>query len=92
MTIGDGLVSQIPALIVSTAAGMLVSKAGVEGSADKALVSPARHATRKRWAWSRPPSWRAVALLPGMPIIAFAAYRVGRRRARLRAAKRTRRA
>ena len=39
LTIGDGLVSQIPALIVSTAAGLLVSKAGVQGSADKALVS-----------------------------------------------------
>src|SRR3954454_12510027 len=38
LTVGDGLVSQIPALIVSTAAGMLVSKAGVTGSADKALV------------------------------------------------------
>ncbi len=39
LTIGDGLVSQIPALIVSTAAGILVSKAGVEGAADKALVT-----------------------------------------------------
>ncbi len=38
LTIGDGLVSQIPALIVSVSAGLLVSKAGVEGSADKALV------------------------------------------------------
>jgi len=37
LTIGDGLVSQIPALIVSTAAGLLVSKAGVEGAADRAL-------------------------------------------------------
>jgi flagellar biosynthesis protein FlhA len=37
LTIGDGLVSQIPALIVSVSAGLLVSKAGVEGSADKAL-------------------------------------------------------
>jgi flagellar biosynthesis protein FlhA len=37
LTIGDGLVSQIPALIVSLAAGLLVSKAGVEGAADKAL-------------------------------------------------------
>lgn len=37
LTVGDGLVSQIPALVVSTAAGMLVSKAGVTGSADKAL-------------------------------------------------------
>lgn len=38
LTIGDGLVSQIPALIVSISAGFLVSKAGVEGSADKALL------------------------------------------------------
>ncbi len=39
LTIGDGLVSQIPALIVSTAAGILVSKAGVTGSANKALTT-----------------------------------------------------
>jgi flagellar biosynthesis protein FlhA len=38
LTIGDGLVSQIPALIVSVGAGLLVSKAGVEGAADRALV------------------------------------------------------
>src|SRR6478735_3270279 len=31
LTVGDGLVSQIPALIVSTAAGLLVSKGGVRG-------------------------------------------------------------
>jgi len=37
LTIGDGLVSQIPALIISIGAGLLVSKAGVEGAADKAL-------------------------------------------------------
>ncbi|HEY4133659.1 MAG TPA: flagellar biosynthesis protein FlhA [Alphaproteobacteria bacterium] len=39
MTVGDGLVTQMPALIVSTAAGMLVSKAGVSGTADKALFA-----------------------------------------------------
>ena len=38
LTVGDGLVTQIPALIVSTAAGLLVSKAGVAGAADKALL------------------------------------------------------
>lgn len=38
LTIGEGLVAQIPALIVSVAAGLLVSKAGVEGTADKALL------------------------------------------------------
>ncbi len=39
LTIGDGLVSQIPALIISTGAGLLVTKSGVVGSADKAVFS-----------------------------------------------------
>jgi len=44
LTIGDGLVSQIPALIISIGSGLLVSKAGVEGTADKALMGQfARH-------------------------------------------------
>ncbi len=38
LTIGDGLVSQIPALVVSTAAGLLVTKAGDSGSAEKAVL------------------------------------------------------
>ncbi len=38
LTIGDGLVSQIPALVISVSAGLLVSKAGVSGSAEKALI------------------------------------------------------
>lgn len=39
LTVGDGLVTQIPALLVSVAAGLLVSKANVGGSADKALFN-----------------------------------------------------
>tara|TARA_B100000073_G_scaffold347606_1_gene362506 strand:+ start:857 stop:2974 length:2118 start_codon:yes stop_codon:yes gene_type:complete len=39
LTIGDGLVSQIPALMVSVSAGLLVSKAGVDGTADKVLLA-----------------------------------------------------
>jgi flagellar biosynthesis protein FlhA len=38
LTVGDGLVTQVPALIVSMAAGLLVSKAGISGAADKALL------------------------------------------------------
>lgn len=37
LTVGDGLVSQIPALIVSTAAGLLVSKGGITGKTGAAL-------------------------------------------------------
>ncbi len=39
LTIGDGLVSQIPALIVSIAAGLLVTKSGDKGPADKEIFS-----------------------------------------------------
>lgn len=37
LTIGDGLVAQIPALIVSISAGLLVTKSGSKGSVDKAI-------------------------------------------------------
>ena len=74
MTIGDGLVTQIPALIISIAAGFLVSKAGVEGSADKALVTqlamnPAALSIVSAAAG-------VLALVPGMPILPFAAIAV----------------
>ncbi len=39
LTVGDGLVSQVPAIVISTAAGILVTKSGVSGSADKAVLS-----------------------------------------------------
>ena len=38
LSVGDGLVSQIPALIVSLAAGLLVSKGGTRGSTDRAVL------------------------------------------------------
>ncbi|HEY9013115.1 MAG TPA: flagellar biosynthesis protein FlhA [Devosia sp.] len=69
LTIGDGLVSQIPALIVSTAAGILVSKAGVLGSADKALV--AQFTGYPKALGMSSAVIAALALLPGMPIIPF---------------------
>ena len=69
LTVGDGLVSQIPALIVSTAAGLLVSKAGVSGSADKALFRqfsgyPASLGISSFLLVS-------LSLLPGIPLIPF---------------------
>ena len=75
MTIGDGLVSQIPALIISIAAGMVVSKAGVEGSADKALAT--QLAMNPVGLGMVSASAGVMALIPGMPIIPFAAVAVG---------------
>ena len=37
LTVGEGLVGQIPALIVSTAAGLIVTKSASSGTTDKAL-------------------------------------------------------
>jgi flagellar biosynthesis protein FlhA len=75
MTIGDGLVSQIPALIISIAAGFLVSKSGVEGSADKALV--AQLAMNPISLGMVSAAAGVLALVPGMPIIPFAAISLG---------------
>mgnify|MGYP001027971202 CR=1 FL=1 len=38
LTIGDGLVSQIPALIVSLSAGLIVTKGGAKGAANEAII------------------------------------------------------
>ncbi|MGB3337228.1 MAG: flagellar biosynthesis protein FlhA [Devosia sp.] len=75
LTIGDGLVSQIPALIVSTAAGILVSKSGVTGSADKALSSQFTGYPRALGMSSA--VMAMLAFLPGMPILPFLALAGG---------------
>lgn len=69
LTMGDGLVSQIPALIVSTAAGLLVSKAGITGRADVALFG-------QLGAYPRALAVTAglmalLAVLPGLPAVPF---------------------
>jgi len=69
LTIGDGLVSQIPALIVSTAAGLLVSKAGVQGAADKALAS--QFTGYPKALGMSAAVMVILSFLPGMPMIPF---------------------
>ena len=75
LTVGDGLVTQVPALIVSIAAGFLVSKAGVEGSADKALVQ--QLATNPVSLGVVSGAAGLIGLIPGMPLIPFAALSIG---------------
>jgi len=71
LTVGDGLVTQVPALIVSTAAGLLVSKAGVTGAADKALLSQLS-GYPKALGMSAAVMF-VMALLPGIPMLPFLA-------------------
>ncbi len=75
LTVGDGLVSQIPALIVSTAAGLLVSKAGISTSADKALGVQFTRYPRALGVSAM--VMGVMALLPGMPAIPFLALAGG---------------
>ena len=75
LTVGDGLVTQIPALIVSTAAGLLVSKAGVSGAADKALFGQLSGYPRALGMSSA--VMIALAMLPGMPPLPFLALAAG---------------
>ncbi|MGE4219103.1 MAG: flagellar biosynthesis protein FlhA [Alphaproteobacteria bacterium] len=69
LTIGDGLVSQIPALIVSTAAGMLVTKAGISGKTDEAVFGQLSNYPTALTLSSV--LLVALAMLPGIPMIPF---------------------
>jgi flagellar biosynthesis protein FlhA len=75
LTIGDGLVTQVPALIVSTAAGMMVSKAGVEGSSEKALFGQLSFYPQALGMAAF--AMAVVAVLPGMPHLVFAMIATG---------------
>jgi flagellar biosynthesis protein FlhA len=75
LTVGDGLVTQVPALIVSTAAGLLVSKAGVSGAADKALIKQFSGYPQALGMASA--VMFVLALLPGIPTIPFMALAGG---------------
>ncbi len=75
LTVGDGLVTQVPALIVSTAAGLLVAKAGVSGAADKALLKQLSGYPKALGMSGA--VMVVMALLPGIPIIPFLALGSG---------------
>ncbi len=71
LTVGDGLVSQIPALIVSTAAGLLITKSAAAGSMDKAVVGQLSGYPLALGLSSF--LMLALALLPGIPALPFLA-------------------
>src|SRR6476646_1263228 len=71
LTVGDGLVTQVPALIVSTAAGLLVSKAGITGSADKAMMKQLSGYPQALGMSAG--VMLVLALLPGIPMLPFLA-------------------
>ncbi|MCW3782037.1 flagellar biosynthesis protein FlhA [Defluviimonas salinarum] len=71
LTVGDGLVSQIPAVIISIASALLLSRGGAKGAADLELF---------RQLGNYPPALATVAflmalfaLVPGLPFVPFLA-------------------
>ncbi|MCW3473289.1 flagellar biosynthesis protein FlhA [Limobrevibacterium gyesilva] len=70
LTVGDGLVSQIPALLVSTAAGIVVTKGGMEGTTDATLVH--QLGTTKPLGLAGAAA-AVLALMPGLPMLPFLA-------------------
>ena len=94
LSVGDGLVTQIPALIVSLAAGLLVSKGGTRGSAEKAVFGQLGHYPRALLLAGF--VMFVLSLAPGLPFLPFAflaalmasiAIAIPRRRAEVRAAE-----
>ncbi|MDR1167076.1 MAG: flagellar biosynthesis protein FlhA [Deltaproteobacteria bacterium] len=69
MTVGDGLVSQLPALMISTAAGIIVSRAGSEAPMSKEFV--AQFTLRHEALALSGGVVFFLGLLPGLPTVAF---------------------
>ena len=89
LTVGDGLVSQVPALIISVAAGIMVSKGGLTESTEKALLG--QFTSYPKALGMSSALAVALALLPGTPALPFlflaaitagAAYHLGKKQDR----------
>ncbi len=97
LSVGDGLVSQIPSLIVSLAAGLLVSKGGVRGSAEQAVLGQLVKYPKALFVAAL--LMALLAIVPGLPffpfailgsLLAFVGYTVPRRIERDQAAEQAR--
>ncbi|MCB9528905.1 MAG: flagellar biosynthesis protein FlhA [Myxococcales bacterium] len=69
LTVGDGLVSQIPALVISTAAGIIVSRAASSADLGSQLVEQLFSARRVLYIVAA--ILIGFGLLPGMPLLVF---------------------
>jgi len=75
LTIGDGLVTQIPALVVSLAAGLLVTKSGTRGAANEAVLAQLGNFPKALYMAAA--LSLMVGMLPGFPLIVFSVLAAG---------------
>ncbi len=69
LTVGDGLISQIPALIISTAAGLIVTRAGTGNNLTDDMSS--QLTTHPKAIGIAAGSMGVIALIPGIPALPF---------------------
>ncbi|MGE0627038.1 MAG: flagellar biosynthesis protein FlhA [Hyphomicrobiaceae bacterium] len=93
LSVGDGVVSQIPALIISLAAGLVVAKGGTRGPVESAVLGQLSNHPKALIVTAM--MMGVLAVVPGLPFFpfavlaattAFAGYLIPRRWARARAA------
>lgn len=81
LTVGDGLVSQIPALLVSTAAGILVTRSGTKENLGQDIIG--QFLSYHKGLYAVGMIMAALALIPGFPwyvflVLAFTFFALGR--------------
>jgi len=69
LTIGDGLVTQIPSLMISTASGIIVARAASKKNLGEEVLTQLSQSTKSLWTASG--FMATVALVPGMPTTPF---------------------
>jgi flagellar biosynthesis protein FlhA len=88
-SIGDGLLSQFPGLLISTAMGIVVTRAAATGNLSEQVAEQFTHSSRIYWICAA--VLLGFALLPGFPwyvlipmavLLAYAAFQIGRKKKR----------
>src|ERR1700761_2484037 len=69
LTVGDGLVTMVPSLLVSIAGGMVLTRASTAGALDSELGSQIFR--KRRTVWLAAGVMLAMAAIPGLPKLAF---------------------
>ncbi len=75
LSVGDGLVTQIPALVIATTAGILVTKTTSEDSLGDEIGGQLFHSRRSIWVGAG--ILALIAMMPGLPKIPFLGVSLG---------------
>lgn len=76
LAIGDGLIAQIPALLISLTAGLIVTRVGADGQTDLGQDVVAQISADPRVLIVAAVIMMALGLIPGFPVIVFATLSV----------------